>query len=69
MITELCEPVTLYQDRYIPVPGTLTTPVEIPELPDNANTLELGAAYKARGVRLRQANGQLTAIGNLNEPR
>jgi len=66
------ETVEVYRDRFVPVPEELTRPVEIVELPDNggyrnADTLQLGAAYRAQKVRARQCNGQLAEIATLGE--
>lgn len=64
--------VEVTRNVFVPVPGGLTEPVEIVTLPDNggfrnADTLQLGAAYKAQVVRAKQCNGQLAAIKNLKE--
>ena len=66
------ETIELTRDRFVPVPAALTRPVEIVELEDNgglrnADTLQLGAAYRAQKVRAAQCNGQLAAIKNLGE--
>jgi len=66
------ETVEVVRDRFVPVPETLTRPVEIVELEDNggsrnADTLQLGAAYKMQKVRAEQCNGQLAEIATLNE--
>lgn len=66
------ETITVSRDRIVPVPESLTKPVEIVELPDNggfrnADTLQLGAAYKAQKVRAKQCNGQLLEISKLKE--
>ena len=66
------ETVELTRDRFVPVPPALTRPVEIVELEDNgglrnADTLQLGAAYRAQKVRAAQCNGQLAAIQKLGE--
>ena len=70
-ITEF-ETVEVVRDRFVPVPEELTRPVEIVELEDNgglrnADTLQLGAAYKAQKVRAQQCNGQLAEIKSLKE--
>jgi len=66
------ETVEVIRDRFVPVPEELTRPVEIVELPDNggfrnADTLQLGAAYRAQKVRAAQCNGQLAEIKSLKE--
>jgi len=62
-----CEPVIIERDRIVPVPGTLTAPVEIVELSPNFDAYELGAAYKAQKVRAMQCNGKLSEIANISE--
>ena len=64
--------VEVTRNVFVPVPAGLTKPVEIVTLPDNggfrnADTLQLGAAYKAQVVRAKQCNGQLASIKNLKE--
>lgn len=71
IVTEY-QTVEIVRDRYIEVPASLTQRVEIVELPDNggfrnADTLQLGAAYKACTVRTEQCNGQLDEIAELGE--
>jgi len=66
------ETVEVVRDRYVSVPDELTRPVEIVVLEDNgglrnADTLQLGAAYRAQKVRALQCNGQLAAIRSLGE--
>ncbi len=66
------ETIEVARDRFVPVPRALTAPVEIVELEDNgglrnADTLQLGAAYRAQKVRAAQCNGQLAAIQKLGE--
>lgn len=56
---------TLYQDRYVPVPERMTTPVEVIELSPDFDLPELGAGYKACKVRVQQCNGQLAEIATL----
>jgi len=63
VVTEY-ETVTLWKDRYVPVPELMVAPVEIPDMLGD-DTIALGAAYKAARVRLMQCNGQLDAIGDL----
>jgi hypothetical protein len=55
------------RDVYVSIPPSLTAPVEIVELEDNdgtrnADTLQLGAAYRAQKVRAKQCNGKLAEI-------
>jgi len=50
----------------VPVPSGLTQQVEMPVLPDNPDTLALGATYRATVVRLMVANGKLKEIAELN---
>ena len=62
----------VWRDRFVNVPAQLTNPVEIVELEDNgglcnADTLQLGAAYRAQKVRAQQCNGQLAEIANLGD--
>lgn len=69
VITEF-ETIAVVRDRFVAVPEELTRPVEIVELPDNggfrnADTLQLGAAYRAQKVRAEQCNGQLAEIAGL----
>lgn len=64
------ETLEVYRDRLVPVPLQLTKPVEIIDLEDNgglrnADTLQLGAAYRAQKVRAKQCNGQLAEIATL----
>jgi hypothetical protein len=59
---EYCEPVTLYQDRYIPIDESLTQPVEVVGLPADFDLIDLGVAYKANRVRIEQCNGRLAEI-------
>jgi hypothetical protein len=71
-VVTVYEPVEVYRDRFVEVPDNLTEPVEIIELPDNggfrnADTLQLGAAFKAQRVRAEQCNGQLAEIARLND--
>ncbi|MHC4302247.1 MAG: hypothetical protein ACYS7Y_33730 [Planctomycetota bacterium] len=66
------ETIEVVRDRFVPVPDALTEPVEIVELEDNgglrnADTLQLGAAFKAQKVRAQQCNGQLAEIKSLKE--
>ena len=66
------ETIEVYRDRFVPIPLTLTNPVEIVELEDNggmrnADTLQLGAAYRAQKVRAEQCNGKLAEIARLGE--
>ena len=66
------ETVEVTRDRFVAVPPALTRPVEIVELEDNgglrnADTLQLGAAYRAQKVRAAQCNGQLASIKKLGE--
>jgi len=66
-IVEYCEPVTLHQDRYIPIDESLTQPVEIVDLPADFDLIDLGVAYKAQRVRAMQCNGRLEEIANTTE--
>ena len=65
-VVEYCEPVTLYQDRYIPVPEQLTEQVEVVDLPSNFDLIDLGVAYKAQRVRAMQCNGRLEDIARIH---
>lgn len=68
------EPIYIYKtvevvrDRYVPIPESLTQPVEIVELPEGFDVYQLGAAYKAAVVRLHQCNGFLTEIASIIPP-
>ena len=57
--------VTLNKLVLVPVPAALTQTVEIPQLPASADTLELGATYRATVIRLMVANMQLAEIRKL----
>ncbi len=59
------EAITLIKEIMVPVPASMTAQVPIPILPRNADTLELGATYKATVIRLMIANMQLDEIGKL----
>lgn len=59
------ETAEVFVDRYVPVPESLTKPVDIVDLPENPDTITLGSAYKTQKTRARQCNGQLEAIRNL----
>lgn len=66
------EPVVVYRtvevvrDRYVALPGHLVSPVEEVALPGIVDTIALGAAFKQCRIRVRQANGQLVEIGQIN---
>ena len=64
---EYCEPVTLYEDRYIAIPDDLTAPVEVLDLPADFDLIDLGVAYKANRTRALQCNGRLAEISNITE--
>lgn len=64
---EYCEPVTLHQDRYIPIDESLTEPVEIVDLPADFDLIDLGVAYKANRVRIAQCNGRLEEISRIGD--
>jgi hypothetical protein len=49
----------------VPVPEGLTKQAEIPKLPVNPDTLQLGAVYRATVIRLMIANGRLAEIAAL----
>lgn len=52
----------MVRDRYVPIPESLTQPVEIVELPARFDVYQLGAAYKAQKIRAMQCNGLLAEI-------
>lgn len=58
---------TVYQDRYIAVPESLTTHGPLIELPEIVDTLSLGAAYKMQKIRAMQCHGQLDEIRALGQ--
>lgn len=62
-----CEPVIIEKDRYIPIPESLTRPVEIVDLPNDFDVYSLGAAYKSQRVRAQQCNGQLSEISKISK--
>ena len=66
VITEY-KTVTVYLDRYVPLPEYLVAPVEQVQRPVESDTVALGAALKACLVRIEQANGQLAEISALTE--
>jgi len=58
----------VYQDRYVAIPDTLTTPVEIVHPPDgDIDTIDLKVAYLAQKTRAKQCNGQLSEIAILTK--
>jgi len=59
------ETVVIEKEVLVPVPVGLTAPVPIPQLSPDADTLELGAVYRATVIRLMIANMQLAEIGKL----
>jgi hypothetical protein len=63
-----CEPVVVEKDRIVPVPETLTRPVDIVELPEDFDVYSLAAGYKAQRVRAEQCNGQLAEIAKQGNP-
>ena len=65
-IAEYCEPVTLYQDRYIPIDESLTEPVEVVDLPADFDLIDLGVAYKVNTTRAQQCNGRLEEIARIH---
>ena len=66
VVTET-ETVVVEKEIMVPVPDSLTALVQIPLLTPKADTLELGATYKATVIRLMVCNGQLAEIGQLHE--
>jgi len=68
---QVCEPiidyrtVTTTEDRIVPVPASLTKPIETVAAPPKVDIIALGAALEMCGVRLNQANGQLHDIGTI----
>ena len=64
VVTET-ETVTITKEIMVPVPASLTAQVEIPILPDQVDTLQLGAVYKATVIRLMIANMKLEQISKL----
>lgn len=59
---------TIEKEVLLPVPEELTEQVEVPLLPVNADTLQVGAVYRATVIRLMVANGKLKAIEELSNP-
>lgn len=66
IITEY-KTVEVVRDRYVPLPESLTRPVEIIELSPDFDVFELGAAYKAQRVRFLQCQGKLAEIAELGK--
>lgn len=58
----------MVKDRYVPIPESLTQPVEIIELREGFDVYELGAAYKAQKIRAIQCNGLLAEIASIIPP-
>lgn len=54
--------VTTVEDRFVPVPASLTAPVEVVTAPEKVDIIALGAAMEMCGVRLNVANGRLHDI-------
>ena len=59
--------IVLTKEVLVPVPASLSAEVKIPQLPENADTLELGATYRATVIRLMVANMQLAEISKLGK--
>jgi len=66
IVTET-ETVIIEKEVLVPVPAGLTEQVEVPVLPANPDTIQLGAAYRATVIRLMVANGKLAEIRDLYE--
>ena len=59
------EHVVIEKEIFVPIPTSLTKQAEVPKLPANPDTLQLGAVYKATVIRLMIANGRLAEIAGL----
>ena len=66
-VVTVYETVSLYKDRYIRVPASLTRAVDTVALSEKFDVYELGAVAKAREIRLMQCNGQLAEIAALGK--
>jgi hypothetical protein len=64
---EYCEPVTVYQDRYVPIPVQLTNPIEVAGLEPDFDLIDLGTAYKVNRTRALQCNGRLAEISRIGQ--
>lgn len=61
------ETITVYKDRYIPIPESLTNHGDLIELPEAVDVLALGVAYKMQKIRAAQCYGQLDEIRGLGD--
>lgn len=59
--------VTVFQDRYVPVPKELTEPVTIVQPPDKLDTIGLRTMFLDQRTAARMCNGQLKLISELGD--